>query len=99
VAEHATGRLLTQVFEQMLLTQATVFMLGRLQLKQLPPQWLASELAAQVDVPHWWKLLLQVNPHVPEVQVAVPPAGAEQTVHEVPQLAASLLDAHALPHW
>ena len=100
VAEHATGRALTQVLEQTLLTQAKVFMLGRLQLKHVPPQFAPSELAAQVDVPHWWKLLLQVNPHWPvELQVAVALAGAEQGVHDVvPQLAGLVFDEHAVPH-
>jgi hypothetical protein len=45
-----------------------------------------------------WKLALQVKPHLPEGQVAVPPVGAEQSMQEAPQLAASVSGAHALPH-
>jgi len=45
-----------------------------------------------------WKLVLQVKPHFPEAQVGVPPVGAEQSRQAVPQLAASVSDAHALPH-
>jgi hypothetical protein len=69
------------------------------QSKHVPPHLVASESAAQIDMPgQVWKLVLHVKPHLPEAQVAVPPVGAEQSVQEVPQLAASVSDAHALPH-
>ena len=43
-------------------------------------------------------MVLQVKAHLPAAQVAVPPVGAEQSMQEAPQLAASVSDAHALPH-
>ena len=99
VAEHATGRSWTQVFEQMLATQATVLVLGCVQSKHVPPHFVASESAAQIDVPgHMWKFVLQLKPHLPEVQVAVLPVGAGQTVQEVPHWVASLSEAQALLH-
>lgn len=45
-----------------------------------------------------WKVGLQAEPHWPALQVAVLLSGAAQGVHEVPQLAGSLLDRQALPH-
>jgi hypothetical protein len=40
----------------------------------------------------------QLAPQAVPLQVAWPPAGAAQAVHEVPQLAGDVFDAHRLLH-
>jgi hypothetical protein len=46
-------------------------------------------------VPHKWKPVLQVNPHVVPLQIAVAFAGGVQGVQSVPQVETLVLDAQA----
>src|ERR1700690_2326129 len=50
-------------------------------------------------VPHWCEVLLQLIPHIVPLQVAAPPLGAGQAVHEVvPQLETLLLETQMPLH-
>jgi hypothetical protein len=61
---------------------------------EVVPQLLALELDRHA-VPHKWKPLLQVNPQVVPLQVAVAFAGGVHGVQNVPQVEMLVLDAQA----
>lgn len=49
------------------------------------PQAIGSVCVLTQELPHLVRPELQVKLQVPLVHVAVPPAGAEQAVHDAPQ--------------
>jgi len=51
-----------------------------------PPQLSGSLLASMQSEPHWVKPASQVTPHLPALQLALPPLGAGQALPHVPQL-------------
>jgi hypothetical protein len=74
---------------------------------QAPPQscviaghWFVQAFCIGMHVPaHTFWPPGQVTPHLVPSQLAVPPVGGAQAVHEVPHVCGSRLLAHAFPHW